>query len=201
MHESRGGSAEQARRGRVELAISNPCFELWLILCFQDHSSWLENDDTRRLRRQLHGSSDKGLEPAKYMPHIRDAARRAAARFDYGTGFGSLVVEAPRRVVRLITRRPLVRLIPPPPRPLVRRARRAGVQTPDQRFYVRAAVEGAGFSGVFHGALSKLGTHAGAGCARRDAAGELRVWAGGLLEVALRGVAAYACIGHAYALH
>lgn len=72
-------AAEQARLGGVELAISNPCFELWLILHFQDHSSWLENDDARRLRRQLDGSSDKGLEPAKYMPHIRDAARRAAA--------------------------------------------------------------------------------------------------------------------------
>jgi hypothetical protein len=45
-----------------------------------------------------------------------------------------------------------------------------------------------------------LRTHAYAGCGRRDVAGELRVRAGGLLEVARRGAAAYACIGHAYAL-
>ena len=72
-------AAEQARQGGVEVAISNPCFELWLILHFQDHSSWLDNDDARRLRRQLDGSSDKSLDPEKYMPHIREAARRAAA--------------------------------------------------------------------------------------------------------------------------
>jgi hypothetical protein len=45
---------------------------------------------------------------------------------------------------------------PPPPRPLVRRAPRAGVQAPDQRFLVPAIGGDAGFSGVFLGALSML---------------------------------------------
>ncbi|MGH8980000.1 MAG: RloB family protein [Acidimicrobiales bacterium] len=72
-------AAEQARQGGVEVAISNPCFELWLILHFHDHSSWLDNDDARRLRRQLDGCTDKGLDPHKYMPRIQEAARRAAA--------------------------------------------------------------------------------------------------------------------------
>ena len=69
----------EPRQGGVEVAISNPCVELWLILHFQDHSRWLDNDDARRLRRQLDGSSDKSLEPARYMPHIREAARRVSA--------------------------------------------------------------------------------------------------------------------------
>ena len=45
---------------------------------------------------------------------------------------------------------------PPPPRPLVRRAPRAGVQAPDQRFLVPGLVGVAGFSGGFLGALSTL---------------------------------------------
>jgi hypothetical protein len=69
---------EQARQNGIQLAVSNPCFEIWLILHFQGHGAWLDNDDARRLRRSLDGSSDKGLDPAKYMPFAADAARRAA---------------------------------------------------------------------------------------------------------------------------
>ena len=70
-------SVDRARQAGIDLAISNPCFELWLILHFQDHARWSDNDDARRLRRQLDGSTDKGLDAAKYMPLFADAARRA----------------------------------------------------------------------------------------------------------------------------
>lgn len=69
---------QQARANDVKLAISNPCFELWLILHFRDQAAWLDNNEARRLRRQLDGSSDKGLDAAKYMHLIGDAAGRAA---------------------------------------------------------------------------------------------------------------------------
>lgn len=69
---------ESGRREGIELAISNPCFELWLILHFQDHTKWSVNEDVRRLRRQLDGSTDKGLDAAKYMPLFADARRRAS---------------------------------------------------------------------------------------------------------------------------
>ena len=68
---------EQARQNNVEVAVSNPCFELWLILHFQDHTAWLDNNDARRVRRKLDGSTDKGLTAALYMPLVDDAARRA----------------------------------------------------------------------------------------------------------------------------
>lgn len=68
---------ERASQNSIQLAVSNPCFELWLILHFQDQSAWLDNDGARRLRRRLDGSSDKGLDAAKYMALTRDAARRA----------------------------------------------------------------------------------------------------------------------------
>jgi hypothetical protein len=68
----------QARANGINLAVSNPCFELWLILHFRAHAAWLDNNQARRLRRQLDGSSDKGLDAAKYMCLTVDAARRAA---------------------------------------------------------------------------------------------------------------------------
>jgi hypothetical protein len=69
---------QQARTNGIKLAISNPCFELWLILHFQDHTAWLDNNQALHLRRQFDGSSHKGLDAAKYMPHIANAAHRAA---------------------------------------------------------------------------------------------------------------------------
>jgi hypothetical protein len=68
---------EQAHHNEIGIAISNPCFELWLILHFQDQNAWLDNDQAARLRRRLDGSTDKGLDAARYMPSISDAARRA----------------------------------------------------------------------------------------------------------------------------
>jgi hypothetical protein len=69
---------DQAHRNGIQLAISNPCFELWLILHFRDHGGWLDNGHAKRLRQQLDGSNDKGLDVARYMPLVSDAARRAA---------------------------------------------------------------------------------------------------------------------------
>jgi hypothetical protein len=68
---------EQARQNNIQLAVSNPCFELWLILHFQDQGAWLDNNTARRTRRSLDGSKDKGLDAAKYVPLAADAARRA----------------------------------------------------------------------------------------------------------------------------
>lgn len=78
-HPGLGEALQQAHMNGIKLAVSNPCFELWLILHFQDHGSWLDNSQARRLRRQLDRSVGKGLEAAKYLPFTADAARRSAA--------------------------------------------------------------------------------------------------------------------------
>jgi hypothetical protein len=77
-HPGLNDAIEQAGQNGIQLAVSNPCFELWLILHFKDQGAWLDNDGARRLRRRLDGSRDKGLDAAKYMPLTGDAARRAA---------------------------------------------------------------------------------------------------------------------------
>lgn len=63
----------------IEIAISNPSFELWLVLHHQNQTAFLDNDGARRLRRELDGSADKHLDPERYLPQRAAAATRAAA--------------------------------------------------------------------------------------------------------------------------
>jgi hypothetical protein len=67
-----------AEANEIGVAISNPCFEVWLILHLKEHGAWLDNDQAEKLRHQLDKPTDKGIAPAKYMPHIGKAASRAA---------------------------------------------------------------------------------------------------------------------------
>jgi hypothetical protein len=70
---------EDARRNSIEVAVSNPCFELWLILHLQHRSAWLNTDDACKLRARLDGSDGKGLNAAIYMPLMEVAMQRAVA--------------------------------------------------------------------------------------------------------------------------
>jgi len=82
---------ERARQNNIRLAVSNPCFELWLILHYKNYHAWLDNDNARRLRRCLDGADDKGLDAAKYMPLRSTARSRAEAlekwHLENGTSF------------------------------------------------------------------------------------------------------------------
>ena len=63
----------RAEANDIRLAISNPCFELWLILHYRNHGSWLDNSaavgapSTRRLHEQ---------EPQRCQVHVSDRRRR-----------------------------------------------------------------------------------------------------------------------------
>ncbi|GGM17757.1 RloB family protein [Dactylosporangium sucinum] len=78
-HPGLAQAADLAARNGINLAVSNPCFELWLALHFRDHGGFLDNAEARRLRRAHDGQADKGLDGAVYMPRRHDAARRAGA--------------------------------------------------------------------------------------------------------------------------
>jgi hypothetical protein len=78
-HPNLGDAVHLAVSNGVALAISNPSFELWLMLHFRDHSAWLTSEDARRRRRECDGEQGKGLDPARYMPRRHLAAKRAIA--------------------------------------------------------------------------------------------------------------------------
>jgi RloB-like protein len=68
---------QQARDNGIDLAISNPCFELWALLHFQAQTGFLERGDARsRLQRHL-PRYDKALPFARLHPNYVEAVRRA----------------------------------------------------------------------------------------------------------------------------
>jgi hypothetical protein len=66
-----------AEENGIRLAISNPCFELWLILHFEDQTAFLNTDGAEKRSRKLDGRPGKRIASDKYMPHRHAAAERA----------------------------------------------------------------------------------------------------------------------------
>ncbi|MFF0528057.1 RloB family protein [Nocardia amikacinitolerans] len=68
---------QMARDNGVHLAISNPCFEIWLILHHGLHAGHLSTDEAVRIRRTLDGSDGKHLDGPLYMKLADNAIRHA----------------------------------------------------------------------------------------------------------------------------
>lgn len=81
----------KARDNGVETAVSNPCFELWLILHHEKHSAFLETDQAISRRSALDRSNDKHLVTEDYMRRRAEAVQRAKSleqrHRNNGTGF------------------------------------------------------------------------------------------------------------------
>ena len=66
-----------ARDNGIRVAISNPCFELWLVLHYTDQTAWLDTAAAVSLRRRYDGSTGKGIDGAAYVQRRADAVDRA----------------------------------------------------------------------------------------------------------------------------
>jgi hypothetical protein len=66
-----------ARDHAIELAVSNPCFELWALLHFQEHRAHMDRAKAREALQQHLRDYDKSLDFAKMYPGYSDAVRRA----------------------------------------------------------------------------------------------------------------------------
>jgi hypothetical protein len=72
-------AVEKARRAGIRCAISNPCFELWLLLHFHRQTAYLNNEAVRAKIRQCNcGYDAKGFDFAKVWPHHQQAIQNAA---------------------------------------------------------------------------------------------------------------------------
>jgi len=70
---------QQARDNGLNLAISSPCFELWILLHFQDQQAHIERDVLRvEVRKHLPGY-EKVVPYDKVQPHYEEAVLRANA--------------------------------------------------------------------------------------------------------------------------
>ncbi|WP_281388994.1 RloB family protein [Kribbella qitaiheensis] len=81
-HPNLDRALRMAKTNGIKLAISTPCFELWLILHFQDQTAFLDNRTAESLSRRLEGRTGKRIDGSKYLPLRRDASKRAAALVD-----------------------------------------------------------------------------------------------------------------------
>jgi RloB-like protein len=61
----------------IRLAVSNPCFELWLILHFEDQTAFMSTAEAERKSRELDGRAGKRIDGDRYMPLRNDAKKRA----------------------------------------------------------------------------------------------------------------------------
>lgn len=68
-----------AQQNEIRLAISNPCFELWLILHLRDQTGWMSTADVCKKRCELDGAAKKVLDPGRYIPVRAKAWARAEA--------------------------------------------------------------------------------------------------------------------------
>jgi len=76
-HPNLASAVAMAHENGVRLAISNPCFELWLILHHQDHHKFDHTAAVEALSRSLDGRPGKSIDAARYLPRREIAARRA----------------------------------------------------------------------------------------------------------------------------
>ncbi len=72
-------SVGKAHDNGIKVAMSNPCFELWLILHHQNQTGFLTTDAAQHLRNSLDGDSGKHLDGKVYMPLRQGAVDRARA--------------------------------------------------------------------------------------------------------------------------
>jgi hypothetical protein len=78
-HGNLTNALELAARNAINVALSNPCFELWLILHIELHSAYLTTASACKKRSLLDGSSGKEIGSFDYMGALDLAIENAKA--------------------------------------------------------------------------------------------------------------------------
>lgn len=68
---------QQARDNGIKVAVSNPCFELWALLHFQDQHRHIERNEVQRLCREHMPRYEKRLPCETLLERYDNALRRA----------------------------------------------------------------------------------------------------------------------------
>ena len=85
---------KRARRHGVQVALSKPCFELWLLLHHVDETEVAELADAsevgRKIRQVLGEYNKKSLKPGHFPLELVPSAFKRAARLDVSIGGGEI---------------------------------------------------------------------------------------------------------------
>lgn len=82
-------AVQQARDNGIELLVSNPCIEFWLLLHFVDHRAALSGKQAEALLRKHVPDYDKHIRIDAFLPAYSEAAERAARLEAWHTSNGS----------------------------------------------------------------------------------------------------------------
>ncbi|PQP51127.1 RloB domain-containing protein [Mycolicibacterium austroafricanum] len=63
----------------VNVAVSNPCFEIWLLLHYKAYTRFVNNDEAERLSKACDGRGGKSVNAADYVSKRKEACKRAAS--------------------------------------------------------------------------------------------------------------------------
>lgn len=76
-HPNLKAAVSRARDNGIKLAISNPCFEVWLILHHQDFNKFSSTNKVESSSRALDNRTGKSIDTSLYIPLRKVAAKRA----------------------------------------------------------------------------------------------------------------------------
>jgi hypothetical protein len=95
---------EQAKANGVEVAISNPCFELWALLHFQDQRAHIERGKVQHLCATCMPGYEKKLDYEALRPKYSDALKRAEDLEKWHDSRGTVGANPSTLVHRLVQR-------------------------------------------------------------------------------------------------
>ena len=78
-HENLPHAIEDARQSRIAVAVSNPCFELWLVLHVREQTAYIDRYDVQGLSNDLGLSDGKGIAATAWNT-LADAFQTAKER-------------------------------------------------------------------------------------------------------------------------
>ncbi|MFI9559749.1 RloB family protein [Nonomuraea endophytica] len=76
-HPNLAQAVNLAQSNDINLAISNPCFEIWLMLHHQACGAFMDTESAERSSRRLDRRPGKSIDAETYMPMRKKAARHA----------------------------------------------------------------------------------------------------------------------------
>jgi hypothetical protein len=76
-HQNLAEALELAKQNSIKVAITNPCFELWLLWHYQDHNSYISTQAVQRKLKKIIRDYDKDL-PANFPYRACEEAKKRA---------------------------------------------------------------------------------------------------------------------------
>lgn len=100
-HPNLNQAVHEARDAGINVAVTSPCFELWIVLHHQDHTANIHRHDVQRMCAEKKWTDGKALVPGT-AALAADACERAERLDEKHVGDGSLIASNPSSGMRAL---------------------------------------------------------------------------------------------------